>query len=169
MALQITAESPPDLIVLDIMMPEMDGYEVRRRIRADNGLKHPRGLRHRAQGGGVRTTGLELGAADYLTKPINVAIARKRISNLLEREAPRTQVEVQRSELETKVAELSRPRSSTAGCRGFSHMKACSSPIRTDGILDVNEALVELTGYRREEMLGNTRGCPLRPPELGFL
>jgi diguanylate cyclase (GGDEF)-like protein/PAS domain S-box-containing protein len=159
MALQITAESPPDLIVLDIMMPEMDGYEVCRRIRADNGLKHiPVVFVTALKEAESELTGLELGAADYLTKPINVAIARKRISNLLEREALRTQVEVQRSELETKVAELSRTEEAQQlAAAVFSHMR--EGMLITDPygrILDVNEALVELTGYRREEMLGNT-------------
>lgn len=81
MALQITAESPPDLIVLDIMMREMDGYEVCRRIRADNGLKHiPVVFVTALKEAESELTGLELGAADYLTKPINVAGARRSAS-----------------------------------------------------------------------------------------
>ncbi|TRZ56626.1 MAG: hypothetical protein D4S02_15200, partial [Rhodocyclaceae bacterium] len=50
--------------------------------------------------------GLALGAADYITKPINLGIARQRIGNLLEREQLRKEVEAQRDHLEQLVAEL---------------------------------------------------------------
>lgn len=159
MALSIAADSPPDLILLDIMMPEMDGYEVCRRIRLDKDLKHiPVVFITALKEAESETIGLELGAADYLTKPINVPIARLRIGNLLEREALRKQVEAQRSELEIKVSELSRTEEAQRlAAAVFSHMR--ESILITDPhgqILDVNQALVELTGYCREEMLGNS-------------
>ena len=159
MALSIAADSPPDLILLDIMMPEMDGYEVCRRIRLDKDLKHiPVVFITALKEAESETIGLELGAADYLTKPINVPIARLRIGHLLEREALRKQVEAQRSELEIKVSELSRTEEAQRlPAAVFSHMR--ESILITDPhgqILDVNQALVELTGYCREEILGNS-------------
>jgi len=85
-ALKIAAsENPPDLILLDVLMPEMDGYEVCRRLQDDT----------RTRGIPVlfvtslskvedETRGLELGAIDYITKPISPPIVRARVKNHLE-------------------------------------------------------------------------------------
>lgn len=98
--------SPPDLILLDIMMPEMDGYEVCRRLKADALLQHIPVIFITAHAEAeAETIGLDLGAADFLQKPINVPIVRRRIHNLLERESLRRQLERQRDELEEQVKE----------------------------------------------------------------
>lgn len=104
--LSLARAAVPDLILLDIMMPEMDGYEVCRRIKADPKLKSVPIIFVTALGDlDAEAIGLELGAADYLTKPINVRIARQRIHNLLEREELRKQVELDRDQLEAQVRE----------------------------------------------------------------
>ena len=96
----------PDLILLDIMMPEMDGYEVCRRLKADAKLNAVPVIFITALDDlDAEAVGLELGAADYLTKPINVRVARQRIHNLLEREALRKQIELHRDKLEEQVRE----------------------------------------------------------------
>lgn len=71
-ALKLAAANPPDLILLDIMMPEMDGYEVCRQIKASPDLCHIPVIFLTAKGeAGSEEKGLELGAVDYITKPIN--------------------------------------------------------------------------------------------------
>jgi DNA-binding response OmpR family regulator len=71
-ALDKIAELKPDLVILDIMMPKMDGLEVCRRLRADPALaKIPVILLSaRAQDMDIRE-GLDIGAAAYLTKPFD--------------------------------------------------------------------------------------------------
>ena len=84
-ALKIAAaENPPDLILLDIMMPDMDGYEVCRRLKAE-----PRTcdipvifLTAKAEVD-VEKKGLELGAVDYITKPISPPIVMARVKTQL--------------------------------------------------------------------------------------
>ena len=94
----------PDLILLDVMMPDMDGYETCRRILADPRLRAiPVIFLTALHGFESESFGLALGAADFITKPINVQITRQRICNLLEREALRRQVELQRDQLEQTV------------------------------------------------------------------
>jgi len=62
----------PDLIILDIMMPKMDGFEVCRRIRNMNGHEHTPIIFLTAKSGEVdEIKGLELGASDYIQKPIS--------------------------------------------------------------------------------------------------
>jgi signal transduction histidine kinase len=102
--LTLATEIMPRLILLDIMMPDMDGYETCRRIKADPLLRNiPVVFVTAASEHSAENTGLALGAADFITKPINVEVARQRICNLIEREQLRMEVEVRRDQLELLV------------------------------------------------------------------
>jgi DNA-binding response OmpR family regulator len=85
-AVRMTLENPPDLVVLDIRLPDIDGYEVCRRIRTQR----------RTQGVPVifltekrdrvdKLSGLELGVVDYITKPFDIQELRLRVRNALRR------------------------------------------------------------------------------------
>ena len=103
--LEMAQADAPDLILLDIMMPEMDGYETCRRIKAIPALANvPVVFVTALHDNASELTGLSLGAADYIYKPINIDIAQQRIRNLLEREALRREVEQHRYRLEELVA-----------------------------------------------------------------
>jgi phosphoserine phosphatase RsbU/P len=85
-ALQALRASPWDLVLLDITMPEMDGYETLARIKGDPALNHIPVIMVSAIDeidSVVRC--IELGADDYLTKPINAVILRARIESSLSR------------------------------------------------------------------------------------
>jgi PleD family two-component response regulator len=76
----------PDLVILDIRLPDIDGYEVARRLRADRRTAEVPIIfltekRERAD----RLQGLELGADDYITKPFDVQELRLRVRNALKR------------------------------------------------------------------------------------
>ncbi|MCP4398351.1 MAG: diguanylate cyclase [bacterium] len=74
----------PDLILLDIMMPDMDGYEVCRRLKADERTKDiPIVFTASRDEEDDEFRGLELGAIDYITKPFSKAIVRARVRNHL--------------------------------------------------------------------------------------
>lgn len=78
------SESHPDLILLDIMMPAMDGYEVCRRLKAAEQTKHIPVIFVTAKDDAQdETRGLGLGAVDYITKPINPAIVKARVETHL--------------------------------------------------------------------------------------
>src|SRR6185369_5856294 len=79
-ALEIARTTPVDLILLDIMMPEMDGYEVCRALKADESTrKIPVIFVTALQETGDETGGFEAGAVDYITKPINAAVVQARV------------------------------------------------------------------------------------------
>ena len=84
LALQLAATSPPDLILLDVMMPDMDGYEVCRRLKANSAIKHIPVLFLTAKTQAEEEAyGLNLGAADYIHKPINPPILLARVHHHL--------------------------------------------------------------------------------------
>ncbi|MEI8029103.1 MAG: SpoIIE family protein phosphatase [Comamonadaceae bacterium] len=98
--LEYASQEAPDLILLDVMMPDMDGFEVCRCFKAEATLRDIPIIFLTALGDvQAESTGLALGAADYITKPINVSIAQLRIRNLLEREALRREIQTQFNEL----------------------------------------------------------------------
>jgi len=77
-------ESKPDLILLDIMMPEMDGYEVCRRLKADPATMDIPVIFLTAKSTVEdERLGLDLGCVDYLTKPISPPVALARVRNHL--------------------------------------------------------------------------------------
>ena len=104
MGLAQALEDPPDLILLDVMMPDVDGYETLKRIKAQPKLKDiPVIFVTALSDFESEMKGLALGAADYVSKPINVAVVLHRIRNLLERENLRKEVEENRNQLEELV------------------------------------------------------------------
>ncbi len=83
-AIDLVAKTPPDLILLDIMMPEMDGYEVCRRLKANSKSAQIPIIFVTTMGSTEEEfSGLELGAVDYITKPINPMILRARVKTHL--------------------------------------------------------------------------------------
>ena len=83
-ALQIAREQKPDLILLDIMMPRMDGLTVCRELKADERTAHTPVIFVTALGDSVdEAQGLELGAVDYITKPISPPVVRARVQTHL--------------------------------------------------------------------------------------
>jgi putative two-component system response regulator len=109
-ALQIVAsDSPPDLILLDIMMPGMDGYEVCRRLKRDpKTMNIPVIFFSGMSGVDDEQKGLELGAVDYVPKPISVPIVMARVKNHLALSAMANFLRDQNDFLEREVAKRTR-------------------------------------------------------------
>jgi sigma-B regulation protein RsbU (phosphoserine phosphatase) len=83
-ALKIVKKKPPDLILLDIMMPDMSGYEVCERLKSDNKTKNIPVIFLTAMSQTMdESSGFELGAADYITKPVNSTILEARVKTHL--------------------------------------------------------------------------------------
>lgn len=83
-ALEIAERDDPDIILLDVMMPEMDGFEVCRRLKANENTSHiPIVMVTALSDTSDRVQGLEAGADDFLTKPINDISLLTRVKSLL--------------------------------------------------------------------------------------
>jgi sigma-B regulation protein RsbU (phosphoserine phosphatase) len=87
-ALQIATRIPPDLVLLDIMMPGMDGYEVCRRLRQmPQTAEVPIMFLSSLEEVRNKTQGFEAGANDYLTKPFDMLEVKARVRSLLKAKA----------------------------------------------------------------------------------
>ena len=101
----VESEFPPDLILLDIMMPEMDGYEVCQRLKANDKTKDiPVIFLTSKSDANHETKGFELGAVDYITKPITLQVVLARVKTHLDMEKMQMFLRDQNSFLELEVA-----------------------------------------------------------------
>ncbi len=92
--LKMVKEKQPDAIILDVMMPDMDGFEAVKKIRQDYTIPI---IMLTARGEVTdRVVGLELGADDYLPKPFEPRELVARIQSILRRSAPAMQSELRR-------------------------------------------------------------------------
>jgi len=83
-AFHAVSEFRPDLVLLDIMMPKMDGYEVCQRIRSDASLNNVRIIMLTAKGREVeKEKGLALGVDSYITKPFSTREVVLKVKELL--------------------------------------------------------------------------------------
>jgi diguanylate cyclase (GGDEF)-like protein len=137
-ALEAVQRVCPDLILLDVMMPKMDGIEVVRRLKANSDLPFiPVIMQTALDSTENKVEGLDAGADDYITKPINFAELEARVNSLLRikqlqvalREA-NTQLGTTNEQLEAREKELAqmndklREISMTDGLTGVSNRRA---------------------------------------------
>lgn len=100
-ALKLVGEAMPDLVLLDVMLPGMDGYEVARRIKTDPSLPFvPIILVTARDSTQDKVAGLDAGADDYLTKPINFPELEARVRSMLRIKQLQDDVEEKNQELE---------------------------------------------------------------------
>lgn len=157
----LAVAEPPDLILLDVMMPDMDGFETCRLFKADPQLVSVPVIFITALSDiESESTGLALGAADFITKPFNLAVIQQRIRNLLDREQLRKQVERQRDHLQTLSAARDRQirELQDSESRKTAIMESSLDALLTideEGrIIDLNLAAEAMFGYERNEVIG---------------
>ena len=126
-ALEIARTTPVDLILLDIMMPEMDGYEVCRALKADEATKKiPVIFVTALQETGDETSGFEAGAVDFISKPINAAVVQARVRTHLALKEAQGALEEWNSNLKkrllqsvTTIREQNQAKERASGLRGY--------------------------------------------------
>jgi diguanylate cyclase (GGDEF)-like protein/PAS domain S-box-containing protein len=143
MALEQAARHRPDLVLLDVVMPGVDGHETCRRLKADPATRDvPIIFITGADAQSDEERGLALGAIDYITKPFAPAIVRARVRNHLA--------------LVRALAEL---KTANGALRKFKAAVDSSSAAilitdRDARVEYVNAAFSDITGYPRDEMIG---------------
>lgn len=108
MALTIAGKALPDLILLDIMMPDIDGYEVCRRLKTNPATSGTPVIFLSALGDtGDKVKGLQLGAVDYITKPFQPDEVIARVNTHLTIHRLKREVESQKDQLEHELKVVS--------------------------------------------------------------
>lgn len=115
---RVKSQPMPDLVLLDIMMPGMDGYEVCQRLKADETTRDIPVIFITAMGEeSDQTRGLALGAVDYITKPISTAIVLARVKThltlKLAREALANQNQILEERVKARTKELAMAKDTT--------------------------------------------------------
>jgi putative two-component system response regulator len=168
-ALRVAASEPrPDLILLDRRLPDMDGYEVMKRLQdrpatADIPIVFVTGVTEGHEEG----RGLELGAADYITKPLHPAVVRARVGTHLQAKRAREGLRDQNALLEAEVARRMRENdlTQTVGIRALAHLAEMRDTdtgahiMRTQGF--VRELARLLSGHPRFEAVLDARTVDL--------
>ncbi|NRT55721.1 HD-GYP domain-containing protein [Sphaerotilus uruguayifluvii] len=104
-ALELVRHTLPDLILLDVMMPGMDGHEVLRQLQGDPRTRAVPVIFVTALGSEVdEEHGLALGAVDYISKPVKPAVVLARVRTHLELKAARDRLHDQNTDLERELA-----------------------------------------------------------------
>jgi two-component system, cell cycle sensor histidine kinase and response regulator CckA len=155
-ALAIVAQEPPDLILLDVMMPGMDGYQVTAEIKGNRVTSNiPVILVTALDDRNAKLLGLNAGAEDFLSKPVDHAELSVRVRNLLRLKAYGDYCDKYTQTLEREVA------SRTADLAESERLYRSTFDAAPVGIvhvgldgrwLRVNQRLCDLLGYPREEL-----------------
>ncbi len=150
-ALAKVAAEKPDLVLLDVMMPGLSGYDVCRRIRADpETALLPVVLVTSLDPQGERLKGIEAGADDFLSKPINQPELFARVRSLLRVKALQDEVRRQADELKQWNAKLEeRVADQVSQVQRLSQLKRFFSPRVADAIVSAGEKSI-LSPHRRE-------------------
>ncbi|MGB0388086.1 MAG: PAS domain S-box protein [Ardenticatenaceae bacterium] len=160
-ALTQAAELMPDLILLDVMMPGMNGFEVCQALRADPVLAEtPIIMVTSLDDRTSRLRGLEAGADDFVVKPFDHLELRARISSLTRLNRQR---QLRQLELEEALEELRQSEEKFSNLFHYSNDAIFIHDLEGQ-ILDVNQKVLSQFGYTRAEIL-SSQIFALHPPE----
>jgi class 3 adenylate cyclase len=149
-ALDVLAQEAVDLVLLDILMPEMDGYEVCRRIRADARTEFLPVVMITASGGQQRLAAIESGADDFVTKPFDQSELVARVASLARIKRYQDTIRHQAEELRDWNRELAgRVQSQVADLERLNRLRRFLPPQLADLVLGSGDETF-LDSHRRE-------------------
>ena len=144
---------PPDLILLDVKMPEMNGYEVCQQLKADDRTKNIPIIFISALGDIFdKVKAFQVGGVDYITKPFQVEEVLARLDTHLTIRNLQLKLEAQNNQLQQEIAEKN-----AAEDKFTKAFRACPNPIaiaayETGQVLEVNNSFLQMSGYDAAEV-----------------
>lgn len=135
-------DDKPDLILLDVMMPELDGFEVCRRLKSDSSTRQIPVIFITARNDDANEEqGLKIGAIDYISKPFSIPVVRARVRNhlLLKQQSVLLQKSEERFRTTFEAAPIGVTNVSLSG-----------------NLLEVNQGYRDFLGYQGDELLEMT-------------
>jgi len=142
------AKPKPDIILLDVIMPEMDGYEVCSQLKMDPETSAiPIIFITSENEADKETYGLQLGASDYITRPFNIEIVKSRINIHLD-------LKMNREALESAILQLKEKETYLKTIMATIQNGVVISDPQTNHIIDVNPFFCDMVGTTRKELIG---------------
>ena len=145
---------PPDLILLDVKMPEMNGYEVCQQLKADDRTKDIPIIFISALGDVFdKVKAFQVGGVDYITKPFQVEEVLARLNTHLTIRNLQLKLEAQNSQLQQEIADKTAAEDKFA--KAF---RACPNPIaiaiyESGQVLEINQSFLQMSGYDAAEII----------------
>ncbi len=149
--------APPDLILLDVKMPEMDGYEVCKRLKADQRTHDIPVIFISALGELLdKVTAFEVGGVDYITKPFQVEEVLARLETHLTICNLQKQLQAQNKQLQQEIVERTAAEEKFGVIFRYSPNPIAIATLTEGRFLDINPSFLKLTGYSQTEVIGRT-------------
>ena len=156
-ALRGAKAAPPDLILLDVKMPEMNGYEVCRHLKADEKTRNIPVIFISALGDVFdKVKAFQMGGVDYITKPFQVEEVLARLDTHLTIRNLQLKLQQQNSQLQQEIA-----RKTAAEAKFAKAFRACPNPIAIATVaqgqfVEVNHSFLQMSGYLASEVVDHT-------------
>lgn len=175
MALKTISSGIPDLILLDIKMPEMDGFQLCRRLKADERLKEIPVVFISAYGEEAeKIKAFESGGVDYIMKPFHAGEVYARVKTHLALSDAKKSLEIMNNELENKIFQRTKELEDSNHQLKITEEKfhkafhlnpvmMVISSLSSGRIIEINKAFENQTGYTKEDLIGLTGKDNLLP------
>ncbi len=173
-----TSQNPPDLILLDIIMPGMDGYEVCKRLKANGTTSNIPVIFISSRGEeDDEAQGLGLGAVDYITKPFSPAIVNARVRTHLELKKHRNRLEELVNERTVELKNATKKMQVEIGERKQAEVALRVSEERyrllvenaDDAIFIVQDEVIKFANPKTEELTGHSAEELAKTPFANFV
>ena len=154
-ALRAAQAAPPDLILLDINMPEMGGYEVCEQLKADERTREIPVIFISALGETLdKVRAFQVGGVDFVTKPFQVEEVLARIETHLQLCSLRQQLQAQNLQLQQEIRDRKLAQETFTKAFRASPSPIAITTLEEGRFLEVNLSFLRLSGYTRNEVIG---------------
>ncbi len=148
---------PPDLILLDVNMPEMNGYEVCQNLKASDRTRDIPVIFISALGDVLdKIKAFAVGGVDYITKPFQLEEVLARIENHLTIRQLQQQLQAQNQQLQQEIRDRTKAEEKFAIVFRSSPNPIAIATVSEARFLDVNASFLKISGYSLEEVIGHT-------------
>ncbi len=149
--------APPDLILLDVKMPEMSGYEVCQHLKAKESTRDIPVIFISALGDVLdKVKAFEVGGVDYITKPLQVEEVLARIETHLTIRRLQQQLQIQNRQLQQEITERSAAEEKFRKAFRSSPNPITINTLAENQFIDINRSFLEMSGYSQAEIVGKS-------------
>lgn len=148
---------PPDLILLDVNMPQMSGYEVCHHLKADDRTREiPIIFISALEAVSDKVKAFQAGGVDYITKPFQIEEVLARIETHLTLRRLQSQLQLQNEQLQQEIRERKHAEEKFATIFQQSPNPIAIVTVSEGQLIEVNPSFLSMSGYTRDQVIGNS-------------